>query len=82
MFLRSNKGKSVGGTKEEEEENEGLALLIPDIQETAKIVHSATEKLREHDGKTALLLRVRNRKVIFLFLNQNIFCWYSKKASQ
>ena len=41
----------MGGTKEEEEENEGLALLIPDIQETAKIVHAATEKLREHDGK-------------------------------
>ena len=49
FFSRSNKGK-ICGTKEEEEENEGLALLIPDIQETARIVHSSTERLREHDG--------------------------------
>ena len=23
-------------------------------------------------------IRVRNRKLFFLFLNQNIYCWYSK----
>ena len=68
MLFRSNKGKSVGGTKEEEEENEGLALLIPDIQETAKIVHSATEKLREHDGKTGLFCQAKiGAQKLFLF---------------
>ena len=29
-----------------------------------------------------LQLRVCNRKIIFLFLNQNIFCGYSKEPSQ
>ena len=49
-YCRSNKGK-IGGTKEEEEENEGLAMLIPDIQETARIVHIATSRLKQHEGK-------------------------------
>ena len=31
---------------------------------------------------TGLLLRVRKRKIIFLFLNQNICCGYSKEPSQ
>lgn len=48
-MFRSNKGK-IGGTKEEEEENEGLAMLIPDIQETARIVHTATSRLKQHEG--------------------------------
>ncbi|XP_053375851.1 baculoviral IAP repeat-containing protein 6-like isoform X2 [Mercenaria mercenaria] len=47
--LKSNKGK-IGGTKEEEEENEGLAMLIPDIQETARVVHIATSRLKQHEG--------------------------------
>ncbi|XP_052766452.1 baculoviral IAP repeat-containing protein 6-like isoform X2 [Mya arenaria] len=45
--LKSNKGKMVG-TKEEEEENEGLAMLIPDIQNTATIVHTATARITQH----------------------------------
>ena len=57
-LCRSNKGK-IGSTKEEEEENEGLALLIPDIQETATIVHAATERLREHHGNILnLIIRI------------------------
>ena len=60
----------MGGTKEEEEENEGLALLIPDIQETAKIVHSATEKLREHDGKILHLAST--------FPTRDFFCNFGK----
>uniref|UniRef100_T1IPT5 Dual E2 ubiquitin-conjugating enzyme/E3 ubiquitin-protein ligase BIRC6 n=1 Tax=Strigamia maritima TaxID=126957 RepID=T1IPT5_STRMM len=51
--LKSNKGKGNGKTsgksstknKEEEEEHEGLTHLIPDIQETARIVQLATESL-------------------------------------
>ena len=31
---------------------------------------------------SGLLLRVRNRKIIFLFLNQNICCGYLKEQSQ
>ena len=31
---------------------------------------------------SGLKLRVRNEKLIFLFLNQNIGCWYSKEPSQ
>lgn len=42
--LKSNKGKN-GHT--EEEENEGLTLLIPDIQETARIVKIATDRLQK-----------------------------------
>lgn len=42
---RSNKGKM-----EEEEENEGLAMLIPDIQDTARIVRIATDRLKQHEG--------------------------------
>jgi len=38
------------GTKEEEEENEGLAMLIPDIQATAEIVHTATARIATHTG--------------------------------
>ena len=37
----------VCSSKEEEEENEGLALLIPDIQETSKVVSLATQRLKE-----------------------------------
>ena len=31
---------------------------------------------------SGLLLRVRNRKIVFLFLNLNICCGYSKEPSQ
>lgn len=37
-------------SKGEEEESEGLALLIPDIQETARIVSLATQRLKEAGG--------------------------------
>ncbi|CAL1542612.1 unnamed protein product [Lymnaea stagnalis] len=47
--LKSNKGKS--GNKMEDEESEGLALLIPDIQETAKLVRVATQRLKESTEK-------------------------------
>ncbi|XP_035825485.1 baculoviral IAP repeat-containing protein 6 [Aplysia californica] len=43
--LKSNKGKS--GNKMEDEESEGLALLIPDIQETARLVHLATQRVKD-----------------------------------
>ncbi|XP_069118544.1 baculoviral IAP repeat-containing protein 6-like isoform X2 [Argopecten irradians] len=43
--LKSNKGKN--GQSGDEEENEGLALLIPNIQETAHIVKVATERLQK-----------------------------------
>ena len=33
-------------------------------------------------GQTGLKLRVRNKNLIFLFLNQNICCGYSKELSQ
>ena len=32
--------------------------------------------------KPGLQLRVRNRILIFLFLNPNICCWYTKDSSQ
>ena len=31
---------------------------------------------------TGLLIRARNRKIIFLFFSQNIFCGYSKEPSK
>jgi len=63
IICRSNKGKNgqngntasttIGtyvGSTEEEEENEGLALLIPNIQETARIVKIATDRLQLESG--------------------------------
>ena len=51
FFNRTNKSKNSNGptskNKQEEEETEGLALLIPDIQRTAVIVHAATSRMRE-----------------------------------
>ena len=35
-----------------------------------------------HIPRLRLKLRVRNRKIIFLFLNHNICCGYSKEPSQ
>lgn len=71
IFYRSNKGKNgqngnttasttIGtyvGTTEEEEENEGLALLIPNIQETARIVKIATDRLQLESGMYISLLK-------------------------
>lgn len=62
--LKSNKGKNGSNgndpitssvvsnviSTEEEEENEGLALLIPNIQETARIVKIATDRLQQESG--------------------------------
>ena len=36
----------------------------------------------DHTHLLFLLLRMRNRKIIVLFLNQNICCVYSKEPSQ
>lgn len=47
-MYRSNKGKN--GQTVDEEENEGLALLIPNIQDTAHIVKVATERLQKSTG--------------------------------
>ncbi|GAB1609836.1 baculoviral IAP repeat-containing protein 6-like isoform X2 [Argonauta hians] len=52
----NNAGNGSGPTitsKEEEEENEGLAKLIPNIQETARIVQMATDKLKGSKGGSA-----------------------------
>jgi len=37
-------------TKPDDDESEGLALLIPDIQDTARIVSRATQKILEKNG--------------------------------
>ena len=57
LFLspRSNKGKTIISSKADEEESEGLALLIPDIQETASIVKLATQRLKDAEGKGSVL---------------------------
>ena len=38
--------------------------------------------VRAQTTLTGLKLRVRNENLIFLFLNQNICCGYSKEPSQ
>lgn len=45
--LRTSSKLSAGGVgkTKEEEESEGLAMLIPDVQETARIVDTATARL-------------------------------------
>lgn len=56
-MCRSNKSKGTGEVsknKQEEEESEGLALLIPDIQETARIVHTSISKLRRERSTDSL----------------------------
>ena len=55
LIQRSNKGKSAN--KMEDEESEGLALLIPDIQETARLVRLATQRLKEINGKLLILVK-------------------------
>ena len=42
---RTNK---KSGKRHEDDESEGLALLIPDIQETARIVGAATSRAKSH----------------------------------
>ncbi|XP_070181060.1 dual E2 ubiquitin-conjugating enzyme/E3 ubiquitin-protein ligase BIRC6-like isoform X3 [Littorina saxatilis] len=51
--LKSNKGKTVISSKADEEESEGLALLIPDIQESAGIVKLSTQRLKEAEADHA-----------------------------
>ena len=51
LCFRSNKGKPGGsksrsGNSHEEEESEGLALLMADIQHTAGIVQASTSRLK------------------------------------
>ena len=56
-LCRTNKSKAIPGgskNKQEEEETEGLALLIPDIQGTACIVHAATSRMRERHSLDAV----------------------------
>ncbi|XP_063222017.1 baculoviral IAP repeat-containing protein 6 isoform X2 [Bacillus rossius redtenbacheri] len=49
-----SKGRSQNKLQEELESDEGLALLIPDIQETANLVQTATDRLvLEEDTDTA-----------------------------
>jgi hypothetical protein len=48
------KGKGTVGSKAEEEESEGLALLIPDIQHTANIVNLATQRLKDAEGRGSI----------------------------
>lgn len=50
LIFRTNKAKNGNGNVAEEEENEGLAMLIPNIQETAKIVKIAAERLQKLTG--------------------------------
>lgn len=44
---RVNKGKGKVLSKDQQEENEGLAKLIPDIQETSRLVQLATDLLKQ-----------------------------------
>ncbi|XP_077994932.1 dual E2 ubiquitin-conjugating enzyme/E3 ubiquitin-protein ligase BIRC6-like isoform X2 [Glandiceps talaboti] len=56
--LKSNKEKITKGRKpepltaEEESESEGLALLVPDLKHTMKIVFKAIDKLKTLEGKS------------------------------
>jgi hypothetical protein len=55
MIARGGKVSAKTPTKQrqisEDEETEGLALLIPDIQETARIVNVAVSKILDKCGK-------------------------------
>ena len=53
-FYCCRTNKTSKKNKQEEEECEGLAQLIPDIQDTAKLVHTATSRLRQQQsGKSS-----------------------------
>lgn len=45
--FRGNRQKVKSTGKADDDESEGLALLIPDIQKTAQIVSAAVEKVSE-----------------------------------
>jgi hypothetical protein len=55
LTVRGGKVSMKASTKQrqisEDEETEGLALLIPDIQETARIVNVAISKVLERCGE-------------------------------
>ena len=50
-FLLVHRTNKKGKAQREDEESEGLALLIPDIQTTAKVVDTVVHKIREKTGK-------------------------------
>ena len=54
LVLRGGKANVKSSTRQrqisEDEESEGLALLIPDIQETARIVNVAVSKVLAKSG--------------------------------
>lgn len=61
LLVCSSKKGGKSANKPDDEENEGLALLIPDIQETARLVHVAKQRLREISGRCQL-------ELLFLFI--------------
>jgi len=48
----SVKGSSKSRQSADDEESEGLALLIPDIQETARIVSVAVHRILDKSSKS------------------------------
>ena len=57
-------------------------MLIPNIYQVASNKHLNKGILLNDTYHTELKLRVRKENLIFLFLNQNICCGYSKELSQ
>ena len=52
------------------------------IQQLEAVQRRVTRFFTDYKTTTGLKLRERNKNLIFLFLNQNICCWYSKELSQ
>lgn len=53
--FRGNRLKTKPTGKADDDESEGLALLIPDIQKTAQIVSAAVEKVSEKSGASSFV---------------------------
>lgn len=53
--FRGNRQKTKSTGKADDDESEGLALLIPDIQKTAQIVGAAVEKVSEKSSASSFL---------------------------
>ena len=59
---------------------------VQGISDPSRMVKEASidyiDNQRRPVGRNGLYLRVCNKKIIFLFLDQNICCVYSKEPSQ
>ena len=83
VVCRGNKSKAKSPTKQpDDEESEGLALLIPDIQLTAAIVNSAVSKFQEKSGLFCYAKFVKTLFVVIYAETEFILNFYARSCRE